>query len=223
MGTNIRKILDTIEYLSNEQKTGILLFLDFEKAFDTVEWSFLFKVLEKFNFGNQFINWIKLLYKEPTATFKNNGWLSEKIKLKRGIRQGCPVSALLFILVVEILAINLKDSNYKGISFQNANSKVEMKLSQYADDLTLILSDYESISTCINTIKDFSQVAGHRINLNKTEGLLIGALKHSCNTDYMGIKMTNEFSKILGIYIGNDKMQCEAFNWNDKIKKVQAT
>ena len=73
IGTNIRKILDTIEYLSIEQKTGIMLFLDFEKAFDTVEWSFLFKVLKKFNFGNEFIKWIKLLYKKPSATFKNNG------------------------------------------------------------------------------------------------------------------------------------------------------
>ena len=82
--------------------------LDFEKAFDTVEWPFLFKVLEKFNFGNQFIKWIKILYKNPYTTIKNNGWLSDKFPLKRGIRQGCPVSALLFILLVEVLAIKLK-------------------------------------------------------------------------------------------------------------------
>ena len=91
IGNNIRKVLDTIEYLNRTNNSGILLMLDFEKPFDTVEWPFLFKVLEKFNFGNQFIKWIKILYKNPYTTIKNNGWLSEKFPLKRGIQQGCPV------------------------------------------------------------------------------------------------------------------------------------
>ena len=108
IGNNVHKVLDTIEYLNRTNNSGILLMLDFEKAFDTVEWPFLFKVLEKFNFGNQFIKWIKILYKNPYTTIKNNGWLSDKFPLKRGIRQGCPVSALLFILLVEVLAIKLK-------------------------------------------------------------------------------------------------------------------
>ena len=85
IGNNIRKVLDTIEYLNRTNNSGILLMLDFEKAFDTVEWPFLFKVLEKFNFGNQFIKWIKILYKNPYTTIKNNGWLSDKFPLKRGI------------------------------------------------------------------------------------------------------------------------------------------
>ena len=120
IGTNIRKILDTVEYLERTNNSGILLILDFEKAFDTVEWSFLFKTLEEFNFGPQFINWIKLLYQDPVALIKNNGWFSNKVSIKWGIWQGCPVSALLFIMMVEILAIKLKKSTYKGIHVKTA-------------------------------------------------------------------------------------------------------
>ena len=61
--------------------------LDFEKAFDTVEWPFLFKTLEEFNFGGQFISWIKLLYQNPCALIKNNGWISDKVARSRGIQQ----------------------------------------------------------------------------------------------------------------------------------------
>ena len=119
--------------MERTNNSGILLIRDFEKAFDTVEWSFLFKTLEEFNFGPQFINWIKLLYQDPLALIKNNGWFSNKVSIKRGIRQGCPVSALLFIMIVEILAIKLKKSTYKGIRVKIGNEVKEIKISQYAD------------------------------------------------------------------------------------------
>ena len=55
---------------------GILMFLDFEKAFDSVEWNFLFKTLKKFNFGDNFISWMRILYTKPVFRLKNNGWIS---------------------------------------------------------------------------------------------------------------------------------------------------
>ena len=83
---------------------GILMFLDFEKAFDSVEWNFLFKTLKKFDFGDNFISWMRILYTKPVFRLKNNGWMSRNCSMFRGIRQGCPISALLYILVAEILA-----------------------------------------------------------------------------------------------------------------------
>ena len=91
IGTNIRAILDICDNIEANNDIGILLFLDFEKAFDTVEWSFLFSTLKKFNFGSQFIQWIQILYSDPKAIIKNNGYLSNQINITRGIRQGCPV------------------------------------------------------------------------------------------------------------------------------------
>ena len=75
IGTNVRAILDICECIENNNSSGILL-LDFEKAFDSVEWPFLISVLRKFNFGEQFIRWIEVLYSTPKICIKNNGHLS---------------------------------------------------------------------------------------------------------------------------------------------------
>ena len=85
----------------------LLLFLDFEKAFDSVEWNILFKVLQKFNFGDDFIGWIKILYNKPIFRIKNNGWISKTCYMNKGIRKGCPISALLYYLLHKYLPLNL--------------------------------------------------------------------------------------------------------------------
>ena len=108
IGTNVRAILDICDYIESTNSPGILLQLDFEKAFDSVEWTFLLLVLKKYNFGEYFIKWIKVLYGRPKICIKNNGYLSNYIGMGRGIRQGCPVSALLFILIIETRAFNTK-------------------------------------------------------------------------------------------------------------------
>ena len=67
IGINARTILDVLEYCSDNNHDGILLFLDFQKAFDSGEWNFIFESLKKtFNFGNEFQRWISILYKDPT-------------------------------------------------------------------------------------------------------------------------------------------------------------
>ena len=87
MGCNIRLISDVIEHYDKMEKSGVLLMLDFKKAFDSLEWNFLTKSLEYFNFGNSFIKWIETIYKSPTACIKNNGFVSESFEISRGIRQ----------------------------------------------------------------------------------------------------------------------------------------
>ena len=92
---NIRRLFDIIDQV-NAQKTPVLLAsLDAEKAFDRMEWSFLFSVLEKFNMGPNFIKWIKSLYSHPNAMVTTNGLNSDRFPLERGTRQGCSLSPLL--------------------------------------------------------------------------------------------------------------------------------
>ena len=90
IGEHARLILDIFEYCDENDEDCILTFLDFEKAFDSVEWNFLFKTLEKFNFGKKIVKWMKILYNNPIFSGKNNGWISKACKMSRGIRQGCP-------------------------------------------------------------------------------------------------------------------------------------
>ena len=126
---NAKLILDIFDYCDSTETDGLLLLLDFEKAFDSVEWNFLFKTLEKFNFGPNFISWIKTLYTNPIFRIKNNGWISKTCKMNRGIRQRCPISAMLYLFVAEILALNIRENdNIPGIKF---NGSTEIKTIQH--------------------------------------------------------------------------------------------
>ena len=94
-------------------------------------------------------------------------------EIQRGVRQGCPLSPYLFILSVEVLATAIRNNtNVKGISVNNE----EIKISQYADDTTLILDgSHESLLSSLKMLDDFSKVSGLRLNDKKTEALWIGA------------------------------------------------
>ncbi len=142
IGVNNRIVQDILEYCEKKNIPGAIVCLDFEKAYDKLEWNFMFEALSQYNFGNHFIQMIRMLYTNPNFVVKNNGWLSEKVEMHRGIRQGCPVSSLLFILALEIMSIRIRSNNdISGFMFD----QIEHKLSQYADDSTLMLSTIESI------------------------------------------------------------------------------
>ena len=120
---------------------GLLISIDFEKVFDSVEWDFLFKCPEAFNFGSDFLHWIKTSYKNVQSCTINNGTASSYFPLERGVRQGDPLSPYLFIVVVETLAIAIRQNQrIRGISIENE----EPKILQYADDITAVLSDVSS-------------------------------------------------------------------------------
>ena len=87
-GENIRSIDSIIKYTAAKRIPGLLLFLDFEKAFDTLEWSFIHKTLRHFGFGSSFSNWIKVFYRNIESCILNNGWASNFFELSRGVRQG---------------------------------------------------------------------------------------------------------------------------------------
>ena len=108
IGENIRLIDGIINHTAAHNIPGLLLFLNFEKAFDTVEWSFIWKTLESFNFGLSITNWIKLCYQNIESCILNNGWASNFFALERGVRQGCPLSPYIFLLCVEILAERIR-------------------------------------------------------------------------------------------------------------------
>jgi len=217
IGLNARFIADFYDYCEKYDKEGIILSLDYEKAFDRLEWNYMYKVLEAFNFGPNMIKWIKIMYKQPIIMVKNNGWLSEPIATQRGIRQGCPASALIFILAIELMALNIRaNSHIKGIKIGDS----ERKLAQYADDSTLTLTTIESIGASLDTVNKFCEISGMKLNMQKSEGIWLGPFRNNPKC-FNGIKFTNEPIRILGLYIGHDVQKCHDENWLRKLNRVK--
>ena len=81
-----------MEFTDIENIPGLLIFIDFKKAFDSLEWDFLVKCLKAFNFGQDFIHWVKLFYKNIQSCVVNNGVATDYFSLKRGVRQGNSLS-----------------------------------------------------------------------------------------------------------------------------------
>ena len=91
IGENVRLIGDD-SYTAAKHLPGLAIFLDFEKAFDSIEWNFLFKALDKLNFGPDFKNWVQTFYYNITSCVTNNGYDSDFFNLERSVRQGYPLS-----------------------------------------------------------------------------------------------------------------------------------
>ena len=124
------------------QIEGAIIFVDFTKAFDSLEWKFLLNT-KHFRFNESFINWVKTSYTDIQTCLMNNGWVSEMFKYTRGIREGSPLSALLCVLSVEIMASRLrnnKDNKAFQIKIDEKTHRIKISL---ADDTTLFCTSKE--------------------------------------------------------------------------------
>ena len=159
IGFNIRQIQDIIDYADTFNVEGAILFLDFSKAFDSLEWEFMYLSLEKFGFQKSIIKWLRTLYSNIKGCILNNGWISSLFKINCGICQSCPLSALIFVIAVEILACRIRqDKNIKGIQIKLDGRTHSLKLSQLADDTTVFVQSKIEISiafTVFRLLTDF--------------------------------------------------------------------
>ena len=105
IGCNIRNIIDLIEFADTRDIPGSIVLLDFEKAFDSVEHEFLFEVLNRFNLGKNFLQWVRTFYNCWRSFVINNEFLSRPINMSRGIFQGCPISPFLFLFALKFLQL----------------------------------------------------------------------------------------------------------------------
>ena len=136
ISSNLVMPRDMLDYIDRTNESGILISLDQEKAFDQVDRTFLMNLLRNFGFGPSFCRWISTLYHGANMQIMINGWLSSRIELQRGVRQGDSLSPMLYILCVEVLDAKIRSTpEIEGFLLPGARGKC-FKVGQYADDTT---------------------------------------------------------------------------------------
>ena len=214
IGENIRQISDIIQLTSLRDMPGLILLIDFEKAFDTLEWHFLDKALQVFNFGEDFRKWVKIMYTNINSCVINNGYTSPFFSLHRGVRQGCPLSPFLFVLAVELLAIHIRaNPRIKGITIGSE----EIKLSQLADDTTCFVLDEESGNAVLEFLQNIEDCCGLKVNLDKTECIWIGSNTGREPGNIPAKWSAGDFAT-LGVKFLRNEQDMQFENFNDKFQ-----
>ena len=154
---------------------------------------------------------IKIFYSNIQSKVKINGLLSDPFTLSRGVRQGCPLSMLLYVIAAEVLAsFAIVDKRVKGVQIGDQ----EIKLVNFADDTTIFLSDIDSLIRLQTILKLYEDASSSKINFNKSQALWSGNYKD--RYDKPGNMIWSNFSiKILGINF--DNFISDNSNW-EKIK-----
>ena len=224
IGVNSRLLYDIIHYCNENYEPGLVLLIDFEKAFDSVSWKFIFKVLEFFNFGEFFINCIKVLLRDAKLCVIQNGIFSEFFNIGRGCRQGDPISSYLFLICAEIMGIMIRNNTLiKGITTVGK----EFKLLQYADDTVLLLDGSKnSLKSALSLVDQFSKFSGLKPNYEKTQCIKIGSLRYDSvlHDEFISLNWSQEPFTILGITycVSLESNSMFKLNFTPKIKEMKA-
>uniref|UniRef100_A0A8C0Q6C4 RNA-directed DNA polymerase n=1 Tax=Canis lupus familiaris TaxID=9615 RepID=A0A8C0Q6C4_CANLF len=168
---NTCKTINVIHHISKRKtKNHMILSLDAEKAFDKIQHPFLIKTLQSVGIEGTFLDILKAIYEKPTANIILNGEALGAFPLRSGTRQGCPLSPLLFNIVLEVLASAIRQQkDIKGIQI----GKEEVKLSLFADDMILYIENPKvSTPRLLELIQQFGSVAGYKINAQKSVAFL---------------------------------------------------
>ena len=218
IGENVAFLRDVVDYATLSNAPVAVPSLDQEKAFDRVEWSFMRKTLRAMGFGDSFVSWVDLFYHNVRSSVNVNGYLSEPFFLPRGVRQGCPLSPLLYVLVSEVLAAFIRaNPRICGLSLPGFLAPLP-PISQYADDTSVIVTTDDAIKATFERYSIFEKGSGSKLNLSKSKGLWLGSWNGRqdppVSLDWSSVKI-----KVLGVFIGVRDLG--EVNWRPRITAVE--
>lgn len=211
-------IRDTICYARDRNIRLVVLNLDFEKAFDRVSHQYLFQVLQKMGFPERYIEWVGLLYRDINSKFLVNGQLTKAVDLSCGVRQGCPLSALLYVACIEPLAQVLRRDHWiKGVGIPGSGGLLS-KCVLYMDDVNILCTDILSVYRTLDLTDCYGLASGSKLNRGKTQALFYGPWMENEKTGLpLTVKQTD--LKILGVKF--DREGEGTGNWPDMLGKVR--
>ena len=218
----IRKVVDTIRYADQRKINALLISIDFEKAFDRVDYEALFEVFRTFNFGTKMIAWIRLLFTNFSLCTVNGGHFSRWFTPTRGLFQGNPFSCYGFLAMIEIFAIMIRNNQeIHGIQVKNLQSL----LSLFADDVNLFIKNSEKAWCSVqDTIKTFEGISGLKVNYEKSTIYRLGSARGSIAKFYSAKQLTwtDSTVEILGITIHEEEGQMMKLNIDPLFEKAES-
>lgn len=216
---NLAMVRDIVSWAEQRQLPLAILSLDQEKAFDRVSHPFLMSVLEHLRFGPVFRSWVALLYARAMSRIEVNGFYSKLVEQRRGVRQGCPLSPLLYILSLEPLMAALRSApSLTGVHLPGGRG-ARAKVAAYADDTTLFLTSEQDFIVADRILHEFCEISGARINVGKSSVMYVGQWAGR-TTVPGGYSLCPDGLKVLGIQFFRRNSAQE--NWGAKFKVAQA-
>jgi hypothetical protein len=215
----------------NKENEGAIIALDQEKAYDKIAHDYLWRTMKKLNFPKKYINIVQRLYTGAQTKIMINGVLSKPFQVTRGVRQGDPLSCLLFNIAIEPLACLIRNSNIKGAKIPNLRQNLKVLL--FTDDTTVFLSKDDSYTQLCEILNNWCIASRAKFNITKTEIIPIGSTEYrrifyetrKLNKDHnykidqnTHIAGEGELVRILGAWIGNGGR--EENPWNKVLTKV---
>ena len=228
IGEAIRTTFDTLHYAKANNLPGLLLTIDFQKAYDSINFGFIIKCLKFFNFSSDIITWVRILLSDFKAVVNHCGNIGDSFNIERGCRQGDPFASYLFILCIEILAHKLRtDPGVKGFDFMindkdNPNDSLTHLLEIYADDLSVFMSpSEENLQAVIEILNRFYMVSGLKISATKTKAVWFGS-KIGCGERLcpgLGLQWVSSFT-LLGVEFDSSLTLMHS-NFTNKLAKME--
>ena len=211
-----------VHKVNNDKKGAAALFMDAEKAFDSVDHSFTIKILEKVNLPNSFIKWIKMAFDSSQMQLNINGYLTDPFSMDGGGKQGDPLYPYIFIIVMGAAASLIEtDDSIQGVKL--THSPTPIKTFQYADDCPYLIGDPNDITHIKQHIALFCKASGMKINGDKTDILLLGGWNDTPplplrNSGFKLVKQKDTL-RVLGIQLGTSNSHAQ--NWSKVISKIR--
>jgi hypothetical protein len=197
----------------------LILLLDFRKAYDTVAREFRFVALLRFGFSPEFVQMIRRLHDGTTARFLVNGEFSDPLEIVSGIRQGCPLAHLLFILATEVLALAIaQDKSSTGLKLPGSENE-RHKFSAFVDDSTVFLTEAKQLPHIMAIVEDFGRQSGLRVQPTKSKIIFLNTAVEM--ETYQGIPVLKhgDTTRYLGYEVGTGELT--EVNWAAQIRKIQ--
>ncbi|XP_062193487.1 uncharacterized protein LOC133896859 [Phragmites australis] len=202
---------ETIHEMHRKKLSGVILKLDFEKAYDKVKWPFLQQTLRMKGFSPVWCSWIEQFVTGGSVAVKVNNDIGRYFQTKKGLRQGDPISPILFNIVVDMLAVLIGRAKDAGQIRGVVPHLIDDGLSilQYADDTVLFMEhDIDQAKNMKLLLCAFEELSGLKINFHKSELFCYGDAKESVEeySHLFGCEMGNYPFRYLGIPMHHRKL-----------------